>query len=274
MVRPLLRSALVLAVVYGFITGYMYLFQRDFVFHPNGTLSPPRDLGLDGVTAEQVRMQDGTAVTVWQSPPEDPQKPTVLYFHGNGGNLSGRAKRYRQIVDSGFGLYAPTYRGYPGAEGSPSEAALIADGLAHFDQVAAATDTIVLHGESLGTGVAVAVAAQRHAAALVLEAPYTAAADIAAATYPWLPVSLLMKDPFLSRERISDVQEPVFVIHGTNDRTIPFEQGQALFDMAREPKVFRAVEGAGHNSLWTEGLWPATLEFLARYTGTGASIQQ
>lgn len=272
MIRLLLRPVLVLAIIYGIATGYMYLFQRDFVFHPHGTLTPPQDLGLDDVTAKKVRMEDGTAIAVWHRPPDDPQQPTVLYFHGNGGNLSGRAKRYRQIIDSGFGLYAPTYRGYPGAEGSPSETALITDGLEHFDQVAAATDNIVLHGESLGTGVAVAVAAQRNATALILEAPYTAAADIAAATYPWLPVSLLMKDPFLSRERIGDVQEPVFVIHGTSDRTIPLEQGQALFDMAGEPKEFLAVEGAGHSTLWTEGLWPATLEFLAQNSRSDASI--
>ena len=132
----------------------------------------------------------------------------------------------------------------------------------------------MLHGESLGTGVAVAVAANRDAAALILEAPYTGAADIAAETYPWLPVYWLMKDPLLSRERIGDVDEPLLVVHGTQDRTIPFSQGQALFDMANEPKEMRIVEGAGHSDLWVEGLWPTTLDFLTRNEVPGASIRQ
>ncbi|MEM9107195.1 MAG: alpha/beta hydrolase [Pseudomonadota bacterium] len=270
----LLRPIAVIAVVYIIAAGYMYLFQRDFVFRPHGTLSSPEDVGLNGVVAEQVPMQDGTTITVWRRPPDDPQNPTVLYFHGNGGNLTGRAKRYQQIIDSGFGLYAPTYRGYPGAGGSPSEAALIADGLEHFDRVAEANNQVVLHGESLGTGVAVAVAANRDASALILEAPYTGAADIAAETYPWLPVYWLMKDPLLSRERIGDVTEPLLVVHGTGDRTIPYAQGQALFDMANEPKEIRVVEDAGHMDLWLEGLWPASLDFLARNGVSGASIRQ
>lgn len=272
--RLLLRSVAVLAVVYVIAAGYMFLFQRDFVFRPHGTLSEPADMGLDGVVAEEVTMQDGTAITVWHKPPENPQNPTVLYFHGNGGNLTGRAKRYQQIIDSGFGLYAPTYRGYPGGEGSPSEAALIADALEHFDRVAAKNDQIVLHGESLGTGVAVAVAADRDATALILEAPYTGAADIAAETYPWLPVHWLMKDPFLSRNRIGNVDEPLLVVHGTQDRTIPFSQGKALFEMANEPKRMRVVEGAGHTDLWSEGLWSTSLEFLALNGIAGASIRQ
>ena len=272
--RLLLRSVAVLAAVYVMAVGYMYFFQRDFVFRPHGTLTPPQDLGLDGITAAQVRMRDGTAITVWHRPPDDPQKPTVVYFHGNGGNLSGRAARHQQIIDSGFGLYAPTYRGYPGAGGDPSEAALVADALEHFDRVAASTDSVVLHGESLGTGVAVAVASERDASALVLEAPYTGAADIAASTYPWLPVHWLMKDPFLSRDRIGDVQEPLLVVHGTQDRIIPFAQGQALFGMANEPKQMLVVDGASHSDLWAKGLWPTAIEFLARNTASGASIGQ
>jgi fermentation-respiration switch protein FrsA (DUF1100 family) len=265
------RLVAVVAVAYGLAAGYMYALQRDFLFRPSGTLGAPHDLGLDGVAAERVDMQDGTAITVWHKPPAEPENPIVLYFHGNGGNLSGRAERYRQIIDSGLGLYAPTYRGYPGAGGAPSEAALIADALEHFDRAQAAAGDVVLHGESLGTGIAVAVAAERPARALILEAPFTGAVDVAAAAYPWLPVSLLMKDPFISRDRIGDVEEPLLVVHGTADRTIPFNQGRALYDMANQPKELRVHEGAGHTQLWTGGLWPAALDFLVRNSRTDAS---
>ena len=165
-----------------------------------------------------------------------PGKPAILYFHGNAGNISERADRFRQIVASGFGLLAVSYRGYPGSGGSPSEAALVSDGEMEFDWLEERSRSIVIHGESLGTGVATEVAAARPPRALILEAPYTAALDIAEATYPWVPVKCLMRDPFLSREYIKEVHTPLLIIHGTADQVIPVEEGKRLFALANEPK--------------------------------------
>ncbi|MCP5001061.1 MAG: alpha/beta hydrolase [Hyphomicrobiales bacterium] len=262
--RLFLMLFVVVTLVYGAAAGFMYIFQRDFLFRPSGTLTSPQENGLEAIGVERVAMRDGTQITVWRKAPANGNSPTVLYFHGNGGNLAGRAKCFQQIIDSGMGLYAPTYRGYAGAGGVPSETALIGDALEHFDRANGAGGDIVIHGESLGTGVAVAVAAKRDARALLLEAPYTGAVDVASAAYPWLPVSLLMKDPFVSRDKISDIEEPLLVIHGTKDTTIPFRQGQALYEMAGDPKQMVAYEGAGHSDLWARGLWPAAVEFLKR----------
>ncbi|MFC6655344.1 alpha/beta hydrolase [Roseibium salinum] len=201
------RLAVILAIGYGTAAGYMYLTQRGFIFVPTGDLSSPEEKGLEEIVVETPDMADGTQVTVWRAEPAAEGNPTVLYFHGNAGNISSRWQRFRQILDSGFGLYAPSYRGYAGSEGKPSEAALISDGLEHFDRLAASGTPIIVHGESLGTGVAVAVAARRPAAdLLVLEAPYTGLADMASEQYPWLPVDLLMKDPMPSSERIKNVE--------------------------------------------------------------------
>ncbi|MEX3011864.1 alpha/beta hydrolase [Hoeflea sp. TYP-13] len=268
-----LRFVATAAIVYVAAAGLMYAFQRDLLFRPSGMLTSPQQNGLEDVDAGSVEMRDGTPVAVWRKAPSSPEKPTVLYFHGNAGNLTSRAERYRQIIDSGMGLYAPTYRGFAGSGGTPSESALVADALEHFDRASRDATQIVLYGESLGSGVAVAVAAQRDAKALLLEAPFTAAMDVASSAYPWLPVSLLMKDPFLSREKIGSVDEPLLVLHGTEDGTIPFTQGQALYDMANEPKTMVMFEGAGHNNLWAHGLWPAAMEFL-NHIGTNASADQ
>lgn len=256
-----------IGLTYIFATGYMYFNQRSFVFVPTGELSSPSDKGLEGVTVEVVPMADGTEVTVWRAPPHDPGAPTVLYFHGNSGNLSARSKRFAQILDGGFGLYAPGYRGYPGSGGSPSEEAFISDALEHFDRLAAAGDPpIILHGESLGTGVATAVAAQRKdVELLVLEAPYTALVDMARASYPWLPVNLLMKDQMPTRERIGKVPAPVLIVHGSDDRLISVEHGKTLYDLANDPKRLEIVEGAGHGNLWDHGLWPAVLETMTDF---------
>lgn len=263
----LMLIALACALYLGAI-GYLYLFQRSYVFHPSGVLAAPAERGLADVEVVTLSAADGTTLTGWYREAAA-GKPTILYFHGNAGNLSGRSERFRKIIGSRFGLFAVTYRGFAGSGGAPGEAALFADALESFDWLAKRTDNIVLHGESLGTGIATYVAAERPARALVLEAPYTAALDVAGETYPWVPVSLLMRDPFLTREHIRRVEEPILILHGTQDRVIPVEHGRRLFEAAPEPKRLAIVDGAGHDDLWDRGLWSTVLDFL-RANGVAA----
>ncbi|MEO4041598.1 alpha/beta hydrolase [Hoeflea sp. CAU 1731] len=263
--RSIIYLIVIAVVLYAAAAGFMYATQRDHVFTPSGVLSDPADKGLEGVIVEDVTMADGVVVRVWRAEPARHDLPTVLYFQGNGGNISTRAPRFQQIMESGLGLYAPAYRGYPGSEGSPSEEMFISDALHHFDRADAISSGVVLHGESLGAGVATAVAAERGAEALVLEAPFTATVDIAADAYPWLPVSFLMKDQFRSRDRIIDVMEPVLILHGTDDRVVPFSHGQALFAHANNPKEFVVFDEAGHTDLWRLGLRDRMLEFLKEH---------
>lgn len=251
------------AVLYLAAAGYLYVFQRDYVFKPGGTLASPAEKGLPDMQVVTIEARDRVALTGWYQPAKD-GLPTVLYFHGNAGNISGRANRFAQIVASGYGVLAVSYRGYPGSGGRPSEKRLARDGRTIFDWLSQRAPVIVIHGESLGTGVAVQVAATREARALVLEAPYTAALDMARAAYPWIPTRFLMRDPFLSREYIKDVEEPVLIVHGTEDRVVPFAQGEELFKLAHEPKAMDVKTGAGHSDLWDYGLWADVLAFLAQ----------
>jgi uncharacterized protein len=262
--RTIAAAAGLLLVAYLCALAYLYAFQRGYVFHPGGTLEAPGAAGLAGVEAVELVASDGTTLTAWYAPAA-PGRPTLLYFHGNAGNVSDRADRFRQVRDSGFGLLAPSYRGYPGSGGSPSEAALAADALLAFDWLSERSSTIVVHGESLGTGIAASVAAQRPAAAVVLEAPYTAAVDMAAAAYPWVPVGLLMHDQFLSREHVKRIDEPLLIVHGTADTVIPVDHARRLFDLAGEPKELAIFEGARHDDLWEQGLWRTVLGFLAEH---------
>jgi hypothetical protein len=100
---------------------------------------------------------------------------------------------------------------------------------------------------------------------VILEAPFTAAVDIARGAYPWLPVGLLMHDQFLSRERIGRVKEPVLIVHGADDWIVPAKHGRRLFAMAGEPKRLEVFEAAGHEDLWGRGLWPVALDFLQEH---------
>lgn len=258
----------VVAVAYVMAAGFMYLTQRGFVFVPTGELATPEEKGLEGVTVETVAMADGTEVTVWRAAPKLEGAPTVLYLHGNSSNLSARWKRFKEVLDSGFGLYAPSYRGYAGSGGNPSEAALISDALEHYDRAAGTGTPIILHGESLGTGVATAVAAERPGAGLlVLEAPYTALVDMAFEKYPWLPVGLLMKDPMPTRERITRVKAPVLILHGTADHVIPVDHGKRLFGFAPDPKELVILDGVDHSDLWKNGLWQKVLSVWRARSG-------
>lgn len=260
-VGPLLTVLLVLAAAYVAVVGYLFIFQRSFVFHPGGVLASPVEMGLAGIEAVTIPMPDGVELTAWHAPARAGM-PTLLYFHGNAGNVSFRAEHFRQIIAFGFGLLAPSYRGFPGSGGRASEAALVEDATVLFDWLASRSGPIVLYGESLGSGIAVAVAAERQAAAIVLESPYTAAVDIAAEVYPWVPVTWLMKDQFRSRDLIARIEEPLLIIHGAEDMVVPARHGERLHQLAGEPKRLVVVPGAGHDDLWLNGLWPTVVSFL------------
>ena len=250
--------------VYIGIVALMYLAQRKLMYFPYTVRIAPADVDFPQAEEVVLRAADGTNVIAWTVPPKA-GKPVVLYFHGNGGSLAHRVPRLRPLVADGTGLVALSYRGYGGSEGSPSEEGLIADARAAYDfaRTRYPDANIVLWGESLGTGVAVAIAAERAVAALVLEAPYTSTADIALNAYPFIPVRLLMKDQFRSDERIGQVKVPVLMLHGGRDAIIPIHFGERLFAIANEPKQFVRFQDGGHEDLDRHGGLAAARKFLA-----------
>lgn len=251
------------AVAYLAAAAYLYTYQRSYVFKPSGTLALPTDKGLAGVEVVDLNASDGTPLKAWYAKAED-GKPTFLYLQGNAGNISGRSDRFARILAGGYGLMAPSYRGFAGSGGEPSEAAFISDGVLAYDWLSERADRIIIYGESIGTGVAVPVAAERNPAAVVLEAPLSAAVDLAWEQYPWLPVNLLMKDQFRSRDMVGRIDEPLLIVHGTADRVVPIDQGRDLFDRATGEKTLHVIEGAGHGDLWTKGLWPVVQRFVEK----------
>ncbi|MPZ58191.1 MAG: alpha/beta fold hydrolase [Rhizobiales bacterium] len=258
-------KSIILFAVAGYIAlmALMYLAQRSMMYFPDTTRRAPTSAGL--AQAEEVTLQtaDGERVIAWHVPAQG-ENPVVLYFQGNGGGLNLRADRFRRLVSSGIGLVALNYRGYGGSSGSPSEAGLIADAMAAYDFAAARypAERIAVWGESLGTGVAAALAAQRPVARVILESPYTSIADIAAAVYWFVPVRLLIKDPFRSDQRIGKVSAPVLVLHGALDNIVPIEYGERLYALIRAPKRFLRLTNAGHNDHDTHGALEAIREFL------------
>lgn len=256
---------LICAAIYAGIVGYMYLKQDALLYKPSGVLPDPTAVGLADVDVVTIPMRDGVVLTTWSAPPAVEGAPTVLFFHGQSGNLGDRSDRMREILNSGYGLLAPSYRGFPGSGGEPSEMALIQDGIQLFDRLAGEGADVVLHGQSLGTGIAAAVAQERPAAQLlVLEAPFTATVDVAAERYPFLPVSTLMKDQFATRDLIGSVTVPTLIFHGTEDETIPVHHGQMLAALSGGTAQLTVVQGGTHNDLWSHGLWDEVQQTLTQ----------
>ncbi|MBH5401860.1 alpha/beta hydrolase [Bradyrhizobium sp. CNPSo 4010] len=243
--------AIVLVTVYCAGLVVLYVRQREMLFPipPVGRTAPDA-AGLPEAEEHVLTTSDGEQVIVWHVPAK-PGRSVILYFHGNGDFLAGRVSRFKAMTADGTGLVALSYRGYGGSSGMPSEQGLLRDAAAAYAFTTAryAAERIVAWGFSLGTGVAVALASEHRIGKLILEAPYTSTADIAASSFWFVPVRLLMRDPFHSVQRISRVTVPLLVMHGTNDLVISIVFGERLFALAREPKRFARMEGGGHDNL-------------------------
>lgn len=257
-------TLLSLGVVYLAALSGLFVFQRELQYFPDRRDPAPEGLGLSGVERVVLPTPDGQRVVLWFSPPA-PGQPVILFLHGNAGSIADRADRLAFYQSRGFGAAFLSYRGYGGSTGRPTEAGLLTDAAtAHaflLDRGIPA-GRIALVGESLGTGVAVQTAARLSVGALVLEAPFTAAADIAARAYPWVPVRLLMKDQFRSSAHIADIRVPVLVLHGERDRVIPFALGKALFALANDPKTFLSLGPTGHEALFDPDTWAAGADYI------------
>lgn len=259
----LLKWLLAAVAIYGCVLALVYIGQRSLQYHPDRSRVTPAAAGLPAAEEIELKSADGETVIVWHVPPKG-DRPVVLYFHGNGGSLAWRANRFRSFTADGTGLVALSYRGFGGSTGSPTEAGLIADADAAYAFAAARypAERIAVWGESLGTGVSVALAASHKVSRVVLESPFTSAAEVGAGVYWYLPVQLLMKDTFRSDERIGRISVPVLILHGTADTVVPFGFGEKLYALANEPKRFVRLDGGGHSNLDQFGAQNAIKAFL------------
>ena len=255
---------IVLAAGYLGALAALFLAQGSLIFPIPQTLrTSPASSGFPQAEEHVLTTSDGERVIVWHVPTK-PGQAVVIYFPGNGDTLAWSAERFRAITADGTGLVALSYRGYAGSSGRPSEQGLLRDAAAAYAFASALypADRMVAWGFSLGSGVAVALAAGDRIGKLILEAPYTSIADVAAAKFPMVPVGLLIRDPFHSDRRIARVTAPLLIMHGARDSTIPIRLGERLFALAREPKQFVRFAEAGHDDLANYGAIETARQFI------------
>lgn len=238
-------------------------FERSVVFHPERYTEGAQwkvpgggeDVWFRGASGERLHGWYVRARGV-----EAERAPTVIYFHGNGGNINLIGWLGEALSSRGLNVLLFDYRGYGRSEGvARDERGIYEDADAAYDYIVrergANPRQVVLYGQSLGTTVAVDLAARRPCAAIILESGLSSASDMASMILPWVPVWVHRygANRFESARKLERVSAPVFVAHGGRDRTIPVEQGYKLYSAAREPKRLVILEEAGHNDLIAKG---------------------
>lgn len=249
---------------------------NKFIFYParypEGQWRVQAEVGARDV---QLVTADKVSIHAWWFPVEQCDRAT-LFLHGNAGNVTNRVDHALAINEAGSSVLVVDYRGYGKSKGTPTETGVYRDADAGYDWLTASgfpAQKIVLHGESLGTAVAVELAGRRPCAALVLEAPFTSLAAMADKVVPHLGGVLVRG--FATASRIRQVTVPKLIIHGEADDIVPVSQGQAVFDAAQEPKTFWRVPRAGHNDLldYAGGEYITRLQTLYRGGDEAVSSQ-
>jgi uncharacterized protein len=239
-------------VLVGYVAGVvvLYTFQRSLLYHPQRRPIAPAAVGFPEAETVVLETKDGERVIAWHVPPR-PGHPLVIYFHGNAETVANRVDRHRELIATGAGLLAVSYRGFMGSSGQPTEPGLLRDADAAYAFAAShhPAERITLWGHSLGSGVAVALAATRPVVKLILEAPFTSTADVAQRMFPLVPVRRLMHDQFHSDERIGAVTASILILHGARDIVVPIALGERLYQLAKEPKRFVRYPQGGHDDL-------------------------
>ncbi len=264
---PLLRFLAIAFAGYAAVTGALFLGQRRIMYFPNPEVPEPALYGVPEMTPVRVDTADGLSLLAWYRAPTVEDAPTLIYLHGNAGNIGHRAEKLRPYLDAGLGVLVLAWRGYSGNPGSPHEEGLYHDGRAALNFLADAgvpPSRIVLYGESLGTGVAVQIATESPVAAVVLESAFTSIVDVAAHHYWYVPARYLILDRFESKAKIARIGAPLFIVHGERDGIIPVKFARALFAAAAEPKEARFYPASGHNDLYDHGAAEEVIAFLGR----------
>jgi fermentation-respiration switch protein FrsA (DUF1100 family) len=177
----------------------------------------------------------------------------VILFHGNGDDIGVRAHIAHDLVAAGYSVFQAEYRGYGGNPGTPHEAGLYLDARAAHAFVGRHARSIVLHGYSLGSGVATQLALEARVDALVLESPFISIVDVAAQRFPLFPVRSVARDGYDNLSKIAAVSAPLPIYGGANDRIVPPRHFARLHDAARQPKQLALIQGADHTGVWTSG---------------------
>ncbi len=254
----ILRLIAAAVICYALLAAALYVFQDRLLYFPTRELeTTPEAIGL---AFEDVHFQasDGTRLHGWYIPAPR-ARATLLFCHGNAGNISHRLDSIRIFHGLGLSVFIFDYRGYGKSSGRPSEPGTALDALAAWKWLAEAgradSSRLVIFGRSLGAAVAANLARSRAAAAVILESSFTSFPDIGAELYPWLPVRLIAKYRYAAIEHAAALTVPVLIVHSPEDERVPFRHGRAIFEACAQPKYFLEIHGGHNEGFLLSGDW-------------------
>ena len=257
----LLKSILIVAaLVYVIVCALLYFMQERVIFAaPTERVQPQ----FGWIEALELQTDDDETIIGWYAPAEHAACPTIIFFHGNAAQLDWGAARFKKMHEAGLGFLAIAYRGYSGSSGRPSESGMITDAQTAWrwltENKDLSSDQIVIHGHSMGSGVAVQLAAEHAPRALIMESPFYSIQSVIQQRLPNFPISLLLKHKFRSDLHIANISAPILMAHGSEDKVVPISQSQKLFERAPDPKTYKTIAGQGHNNLVGTGLYETAI---------------
>jgi len=254
MITFLARIVFQLLAVYAVVLIAVYLAQRSLQYFPDKNYpGTPQDNGVPDMEIVELKTEDGLTLNAWFAPPPKKDGQIVVLFHGNAGHIGHRAIKAQHFIDRGIGVLLLEYRGFGGNQGRPTEQGLYHDGraaLRFLEQREYTVSQLIFYGESIGSGIAVQMALEIQPRYMILEAPFSSAADVAKRQYFFLPIDFLMKDRYDNIEKIADIKTNLLIVHGDEDFVIPIDLAERLFARANHPKEFITINGGHHNDLF------------------------
>ncbi len=247
----MLKIAAIVVFCYGALIVYLYLMQRQLTYYPETTPLPTKEALNQHYQDIKLTTEDGLQLNSWYRK-ASVNKPTIVYLHGNAGNIFYRLPLAKIFFPADIGVLLLEYRGYANNPGKPSEQGLYMDAraaLTFLQNEKIPPQCIILFGESLGTGVAVQMATEYKIGGLILQSAYSSLPDVAQYHYPFIPIKWLMRDQYDSFDKINSIHVPLLMIHGDQDEIVPLSLGQKLFARANQPKELFILKGARHNEV-------------------------
>ena len=253
-------------VIYLSILILLFIFQRNLMYHPNENNYFGDKLEVD-VDKVKIRTTDNISLLGWFHKKNLKNFKTILYFHGNAGNLENRIYKLNHFKDLDVNFLIIAWRGFSGNNGKPSENNLYIDGNSAMEWLkknGVDENNIIIYGESLGTGIATEIAQNGNFAGLILETPFTSMVEAAKNFYPYIPVGLLLKDKYENQKKIKNINIPILVMHGEADKIVPFWMGKKIFDLANNPKYSYFTKHDDHMMEYDTYLVSMLNDFLKR----------
>ena len=257
-------SSIVIAYLVGVI--FVYFYQRNLLYHPleNNYQNDKIEFNYEEIFIKS----DDAELRSWIIEKDFKNLKSIVFFHGNAGDLSNRIYKLNELNKLDINVLIISWRGFSGNKGSPTEKNLYADAQASIKWLSKKgvnNNQIILYGESLGTGVAVEIGKKNNYNSIILESPFTSIENSAKIYYPYLPVSLLLKDRYDSISKIKMVNSPILIMHGEKDDVVPFNMGKELFEKANNPKQFYFTPDDDHMMEFNSKLLNEIKKFIKKY---------